>query len=195
LPRSNFVGYAQVDIKPLAKALINRFSSFADVLFAPPAKLFDLLGLGEHSVVALKPVQAAALRLAQAEVMHRPVVNNTKRLMANLWAMLSREPIEQIRILFRDTRNRLIGDEAQAPGSVNHTPVYPREVIKRALELHATALILVHNHPSGNPTPSRQDLETEIANAGAIMSIRVHDHFIVGNGNMYSFREHGHLDG
>jgi len=190
-----FFAQPKGDTKPLAKALINQFGSFANVLFVPPQKLLEQPGLGEHSVSALKLVQAAALRLARAEVMDRPVVNNHERLMAYLSAVLSREPIEQFRVLFLDSRNRLIADEAQARGSVNHTPVYPREVIKRALELHATALILVHNHPSGDPTPSRQDLEmtAEIEDAGAFMSIRLHDHFIIGQGQTYSFRAHGHL--
>ncbi len=192
-----FFAQPKGDTKPLAKALINRYGSFANVLFVSAPKLLEAPGLGEHSVAALKLVQAAALRLARAEVIDRPVVNNHERLMAYLSAVLSREPIEQFRVLFLDSRNRLIADEAQARGSVNHTPVYPREVIKRALELHATALILVHNHPSGDPTPSRQDLEmtAEIEEAGAIMSITVHDHFIIGQGQQYSFRAHGHLGG
>jgi DNA repair protein RadC len=190
-----FFAQPKGDTKPLAKALINRYGSFANVMFVPSDKLLETPGLGEHSVAALKLVQASALRLARAEVMDRPVVNNHERLMAYLSAVLSREPIEQFRVLFLDSRNRLIADEAQARGSVNHTPVYPREVIKRALELHATALILVHNHPSGDPTPSRQDLEmtSEIEDAGAIMSIRVHDHFIIGQGKQYSFKANGHL--
>jgi DNA repair protein RadC len=190
-----FFAQPKGDTKPLAKALINQHGSFANVLFVPAQKLLETPGLGEHSVAALKLVQASALRLARAEVMDRPVVNNHERLMDYLSAVLSREPIEQFRVLFLDSRNRLIADEAQARGSVNHTPVYPREVIKRALELHATALILVHNHPSGDPTPSRQDLEmtAEIEDAGAIMSIRVHDHFIIGQGKQYSFKANGHL--
>src|SRR6185312_11811550 len=115
-------------------------------------------GLGEAGVAALKAVQAAALRLVRAEVMNRPVLDNWDRLMDYLNAVLSREKIEQFRVLFLDNRNRLVADEAQARGTVNHTPVYPREVVKRALELHATALILVHNHPSGDPTPSQEDV-------------------------------------
>ena len=110
-------------------------------------------------MAALKLVQAAALRLARAEVINRPVMGNWDRLMAYLTACLAREPVEQFRVLFLDTRNRLLADEAQGRGTVNHTPVYPREVVKRALELHATALILVHNHPSGDPTPSAADLD------------------------------------
>ncbi|MFC7737354.1 RadC family protein [Roseomonas sp. GCM10028921] len=147
-------------------------------------------GLGEHSVSALKLVQAAPPRLAKAEAMEQPVLNNWDRLLAYLNAAISREKIEQFRILFLDSKNRLIADEAQAKGTANHTPVYPREVIKRALELHATALILVHNHPSDYPTPSRADIEmtAEIKKAGAIFSVVVHDHLIIGNGRHLSFR-------
>ena len=162
---------------------------------APQAVLMETRGLGVHSVAALKLVQAAALRLAKAEVMDTPVLNNWDRLITYLNAAISREKIEQFRILFLDSKNRLIADEAQARGTVNHTPVYPREVMKRALELHATALILVHNHPSGDPTPSRADIEMtrEIRVAGEIFSVVVHDHLIIGNGRHLSFRREGLL--
>jgi DNA repair protein RadC len=183
------------DTKPLAKALINRFGSFAAVLAAPQQTLLETRGLGPHSVAALKLVQAAAIRLSRAEVIERPVLNNWDRLMDYLHAVLAREKIEQFRVLFLDAKNRLIADEAQARGTVNHTPVYPREVVKRALELHATALILVHNHPSGDPTPSRADIEMtrEIRQAAAILSITLHDHIIIGNGRWLSFRQEGLL--
>ncbi|MFN7001071.1 RadC family protein [Elioraea tepidiphila] len=183
------------DTKPLAKALINRFGSFAGVLAAPQQALLDTRGLGPHSVAALKLVQAAAIRMSRAEVMDRPVLNNWDRLIDYLHAVMAREKIEQFRVLFLDAKNRLIADEAQARGTVNHTPVYPREVVKRALELHATALILVHNHPSGDPTPSRADIEMtrEIRQAAAVLSITLHDHLIVGNGRFLSFRQEGLL--
>ena len=183
------------DTKPLAKALINRFGSFAGVLAAPQQTLLDTRGLGPHSVAAIKLVQAAAIRMSRAEVMERPVLSNWDRLIDYLHAVMAREKIEQFRVLFLDPKNRLIADEAQARGTVNHTPVYPREVVKRALELHATALILVHNHPSGDPTPSRADIEMtrEIRQAAAILSITLHDHLIVGNGRFLSFRQEGLL--
>jgi DNA repair protein RadC len=183
------------DTKSLAKALINRFGSFAGVLAAPQQALLDTRGLGPHSVAALKLVQAAAIRMSRAEVMDRPVLNNWDRLIDYLHAVMAREKIEQFRVLFLDAKNRLIADEAQARGTVNHTPVYPREVVKRALELHATALILVHNHPSGDPTPSRADIEMtrEIRQAAAVLSITLHDHLIVGNGRFLSFRQEGLL--
>ena len=190
-----FFAFKTGDTKPLAKALINQYGSFAGVLAASQAELLATRGLGEHSVAALKLVQAAALRLAKADVMEQPVLNNWDRLIAYLSAALSREKVEQFRILFLDSKNRLIADEAQAKGTVNHTPVYPREVIRRALDLHATALILVHNHPSGDPTPSRADIEMtkEIRTAGEIFSVVVHDHLIIGKGRHLSFRREGLL--
>ena len=154
-----FFAQPKGDTKPLAKALVNRFGSFANVLAAPQKELFGAPGLGVHSISALKLVHAAALRLARAEIIEQPVLNNWDRLMDYLTAVLAREKIEQFRVLFLDNRNRLLADEAQARGTINHTPVYPREVVKRALELHASALILVHNHPSGDPSPSRDDIE------------------------------------
>jgi DNA repair protein RadC len=190
-----FFAFKNGDTKPLAKRLINEHGSFARVMAAPAAKLLESQGLGPHSVAALKLVQAAALRMMQAEVAEQPVLNNWDRLIGYLNAALAREKVEQFRVLFLDPKNRLIADEAQARGTVNHTPVYPREVVKRALELHATALILVHNHPSGDPTPSRADLEMtrQIQDAAAVLEIVVHDHLILGNGRYTSFRREGLL--
>jgi DNA repair protein RadC len=190
-----FFAFRTGDTKPLAKALINRYGSFAAVLAAPQKELLETRGLGPHSVAALKLVQAAALRMARAEVIEKPVLNNWDRLMDYLTAALAREKIEQFRVLFLDSKNRLIADEAQARGTVNHTPVYPREVVKRALELHATALILVHNHPSGDPTPSRADVEmtAEVKAAAMVLGIALHDHLILGNGRWTSFRREGLL--
>jgi DNA repair protein RadC len=183
------------DTKPLARALLARFGSFAGVIAAPIPDLLSVEGIGEAAVAALKSVQAAALRLMRAEVIDQPVLNNWDRLLAYLGAELSRERVEQFRVLFLDNRNRLLADEAQQRGTVNHTPVYPREVAKRALELHATALILVHNHPSGDPTPSRDDIAMteQIRAAAAALSIVLHDHIIVGNGRWLSFRKEGLL--
>ncbi len=191
-----FFAFKRGDTKPLAKALINRFGSFADVLAAPQQVLLDTPGLGPHSVAAIKLVQAAAVRLAHAEVKDRPLLNNWDRLIDYLTAVMARENIEQFRVLFLDPRNKLIKDEAQARGTVNHTPVYPREVVKRALELNATALILVHNHPSGDPTPSRDDIEMthEVQHAARVLSLVLHDHIIVGHGKWLSFRREGLLE-
>jgi DNA repair protein RadC len=190
-----FLALPRRDTKPIARALLSRFGSFANAIAAPVQELRQVEGLGEAGIAALKTVQGAALRLSRAEIMERPVLNNWDRLLAYLSAAMTRERVEQFRILFLDTRNRLIADEQQARGTVNHTPVYPREVVKRALELQATALILVHNHPSGDPTPSRADLDMtqEIKAAAGSLGIVLHDHLVMGNGRHLSFRREGLL--
>lgn len=190
-----FLALPRRDTKPIARALVGRFGSFAAAISASLPELRGVEGLGEAGAAALKLVQAAAHRLVRAEVKDRPVLADWPRLMDYLGAMLARERVEQFRILFLDSRNRLLADEGQARGTVNHTPVYPREVVKRALELHATAIILVHNHPSGDPAPSREDIEmtTAIVGAAQALSLVVHDHVIVGNGRWFSFRREGLL--
>jgi DNA repair protein RadC len=190
-----FLALPRRDTKPIARALLSKFGSFAAAISAPEAELLGIQGLGEAGAAALKTVQAAAQRLAKAEVIYRPILSNWDRLMEYLQSVLARERIEQFRILFLDNRNRLLADEPQSRGTVNHTPVYPREVVKRALELHATAVILVHNHPSGDPSPSDDDIAMtkEIKRAAAALSIVVHDHVIVGNGQWLSFRRLGLL--
>ena len=195
IERVLFLALPRRDTKPIARALIARFGSYAAAISAPVPELLGIEGLGEAGAAALKIVQAAAQRLAKAEVLYRPVLSNWDRLMEYLQAGLAREKVEQFRILFLDNRNRLLADEAQARGTVNHTPVYPREVVKRALELHATAIILVHNHPSGDPAPSQDDIDTtrEIKKAAATLSVVLHDHIIVGNGQWLSFRKTGLL--
>ncbi len=181
------------DTKPIARLLLAQFGSFARVIAAPVQELLAVEGLGEAGAATLKSVQAAALRLMRAELIDQPVLTNWDRLLGYLNAAVSREPVEQFRVLFLDNRNRRLADEAQQRGTVNHTPVYPREVVKRALELHATALILVHNHPSGDPTPSRDDIAMtqHIKAAAAALSIVLHDHIIIGNGQWFSFRKEG----
>ncbi|GGJ43620.1 RadC family protein [Neoroseomonas lacus] len=188
-----FLALPRRDTKPVARALLARFGSFANALAAPLTDLREVEGLGEAGAAALRTVQGAALRLARAEIIDRPVLDNWDRLIGYLTAVLSREKVEQFRVLFLDTRNRLIADEAQTRGTVNHTPVYPREVVRRALELQATALILVHNHPSGDPTPSRADcaMTQEVKAAAAVLGIVLHDHLVVGNGRHLSFRREG----
>ena len=190
-----FIALPRVDTKTLSKTLIARFGSYAGVIAAPREELLEVRGIGESAVATLKIVQLAAQRLARAEVLDRPVLNNWDRLMDYLHVMMARDRVEQFRVLFLDTRNRLLADEAQGRGTVNHTPVYPREVVKRALELKATAMILVHNHPSGDPTPSRDDLEMtqEIKRAASALSITLHDHVIIGNGSWLSFKQEGLL--
>jgi DNA repair protein RadC len=190
-----FLALPRRDTKPLARALIARFGSYAGAIAAPAEELRLVEGLGDAGLAALKTVQGAALRLARAEVRGQPVLNSWERLVDYLTAMLARERTEQFRVLFLDAKNRLIADEAQARGTVNHTPVYPREVVKRALELGATALILVHNHPSGDPTPSRADIgmTAEVKAAATALGIALHDHLVIGNGRHVSLRREGLL--
>ena len=170
------------DIKPLAKALIATFGSFAEVLAAPPQRLKEIEGLGEAAITDLKIVHAAASRLARGAVKKRPLLASWSSVLDYCRTAQAFADKEQFRILFLDKRNGLIADEVQGTGTVDHTPVYPREVVKRALELSATAIILVHNHPSGDPTPSRADIQMTqaIIEVAKPLGIAVHDHLIVG---------------
>jgi DNA repair protein RadC len=190
-----FLALPRRDAKPIARRLIARFGSFAAAISAPLGDLRMVDGIGDAGAAALKTVQAAAILLVRAEVSDLPVLENWDRLMDYLAATMARDRIEQLRILFLDSRNRLLADEVQTRGTVNHTPVYPREVVRRALELHATAIILVHNHPSGDPRPSKADIDLthDINNATAALSILLHDHVIIGNGSWWSFRREGLL--
>jgi DNA repair protein RadC len=190
-----FANYPRVDTKPVAKALIARFGSLAGVLAARPAELQEVEKVGPGAAATIKAAQAAALRLLRAEAKAQPLLNNWDRLTGYLHAALAREKVEQFRVLFLDTRNQLLADEVQARGTVNHTAAYPREVVKRALELGATAVILVHNHPSGDPTPSRADIAMtrEVKVAADALGITLHDHLIIGNGRHLSFRREGLL--
>ncbi len=190
-----FLALPRRDTKPIARALLSRFGSFAGSIAADITDLRGIDGLGDAGVAALKTVQAAALRLVRAEVRDRPVLTHWSALLDYLAAAMARDRVEQFRVLFLDNKNRLIADEAQSRGTVNHTPVYPREVVKRALELHASALILAHNHPSGDPAPSPDDIAMtrEIKAAADALGLVLHDHVIVGNGQTVSFRAQGLL--
>lgn len=190
-----FLALPRRDTKPIARVLLARFGSYANVISAPVADLLGIEGLSEAGVSSLKLVQAAAQRLAKAEILNRPVLSNWDQLMSYLQVVLGREKVEQFRVLYLDNRNRLLADVLQSKGTVNHTPVYPREVIKQALELHAVALILVHNHPSGDPSPSDADIKMtrEIKEAANALSLLLHDHVIVGNGKTLSLRKAGLL--
>jgi DNA repair protein RadC len=170
------------DVKPLAKALIATFGSFAEVVSAPRPRLREIDGLGEAAIAEIKIVQAAANRLARGEVKKRTVLSSWSAVLDYCRTTMAFADKEQFRVLFLDKRNQVIADEVQQTGTVDHTPVYPREVIKRALELSATALILVHNHPSGDPTPSRADIQMTqaIVEIAKPLGISVHDHIIVG---------------
>ena len=183
------------DVKPLAKELLKRFGGVAEVLSAPVERLVEVNGMGEATALELKIVHAALVRLAQARVLDRPVISSWNELLAYCRAAMADEKTELFRILFLDRKNILIADEVQQRGTVDHTPVYPREVVKRALELSASALILVHNHPSGDPTPSRADIEmtNQIVKAAGALNIRVHDHLVIGRKSEASFKGLGLL--
>lgn len=170
------------DTKPLAKALLAKFGSFAEVINADDARLKEVSGVGQAVVTELKVVRASALRMMKSEIMNRPILNSWSSVVEYCRAAMGYEKKEQFRIIFLDKRNRIIADEVQQEGTVDHTPVYIREIIKRALELAATAIILVHNHPSGDPTPSNADVEMtkKIIIAAKNIGISVHDHIIVG---------------
>jgi DNA repair protein RadC len=185
-----FRAIPQRDVKPLAKDLIAKFGSFAEAISAAPARLAEIKGIGSAAITELRIVQAAANRLARGQVRKRPVLSSWSSVLDYCRTTMAFAEKEQFRVLFLDKRNQLIVDELQQVGTVDHTPVYPREVVKRALELSATALILVHNHPSGDPTPSHADIEmtqTIIKVAGPL-GIAVHDHIVVGKEGHASFR-------
>jgi DNA repair protein RadC len=185
----------RADVKPLAKELLDRFGSLGEVLSAEPSALGALKGVGDAAVVALKVVHAAGLRLARQQVMHTNVISSWDQLLDYCKAAMGYEKVEQLRILFLDAKNVLIADEVQQRGTVNHTPIYPREVVKRALDLSASAFILVHNHPSGDPTPSREDIEMtkKMRAASEQLGIALHDHVIIGKNSHVSFKALGLL--
>jgi DNA repair protein RadC len=170
------------DVKPLAKALLAKFGSFSEAIAAPKERLREVRGLGEAAIAEIKTIQAAASRLAHGQVKARHVLSSWSNVLDYCRTVMAYGEREEFRILFLDKRNHLIADEQQQVGTVDHTPVYPREVVKRALELSATALILVHNHPSGDPTPSRADIQMTqaIIDVAGPLGIAVHDHIIVG---------------
>ena len=185
-----FSALPRQDTKPIAKALLQRFGSFSAALAAPRERLKEIDGLSDISVDTLKAVHAAIIRYHRAELDQRRLLDSWAQVIDYLQASMEHSAIEQFRILFLDKKNGLIADEIQQSGTVDHTPVYPREIIRRALEHSATALILVHNHPSGDPTPSRADIEMtrKIIEIATPLGIEVHDHIIVGLRNNVSFR-------
>ena len=178
------------DVKPLAKGLMARFGSYAEVLAARPERLAEVAGLGESAILELKIVEAAARRLAQSSIEKRRNLGSSSAVLDYCRTAMAFIDHEEFRILFLDKKNQLLGDEVQGVGTVDHAPVYPREVMRRALELSATALILVHNHPSGDPEPSTADIAMtmQIAALGKALNIVVHDHLIIGRQGHASFR-------
>jgi DNA repair protein RadC len=178
------------DVKPLARLLLDTFGDINRVVTAPAARLAAIPGVGEAVIQELKLIEAVAQRMARSRIMHRPVLSSWDALLDYCHTAMAHRETEQFRILFLDRKNVLIADEEQSQGTVDHVPVYPREVVKRALELNASALILVHNHPSGDPTPSEADIAmtAQIQEAAAVLGITLHDHLIVGKSREVSFR-------
>jgi len=185
-----FRAIARRDVKPLAKALIARFGSYAETVAARPERLREVEGLSEAAIVEIKLVEAAAKRLARGALQKRPVLSSFMEVLDYCRTAMAFSEREEFRILFLDKRNALIADEVQGVGTIDHTPVYPREIIRRALELGSSALILAHNHPSGDPTPSSADIRMtkDIAAIAQPFGITVHDHLIVGRHGHASFR-------
>ena len=183
------------DVKPLARALLDEFGDFNRVVAAVPARLMMVKGVGDAVVQELKIVEAAAQRMMRARVMNRPLLSSWDALLDYCHTAMAHRETEQFRILFLDRKNVLIADEEQAKGTVDHVPVYPREVVKRGLELNASALILVHNHPSGDPTPSQADISMtlQVQEAALVLGITLHDHLIIGKSRELSFRAAGYL--
>jgi len=183
----------RADVKPIANALLSKFDNLNHVLAASEVQLKSVNGVGDAVVSDIKLIETIAHRMTRARVMKREIISSWDALLDYCHSKMAHRSTEQFRILFLDTKNTLIADEEQAKGTVNHVPVYPREVVKRALELNASAIILVHNHPSGDPTPSQSDLDmtAQIDNACRALSIVLHDHLIIGHNTEISFRSEG----
>lgn len=189
------LGIPQKDVKPLAKDLLARFGGFAEVMNADATTLMEVPGVKENAAAAIKIVGAAARRLARIEVLDRPILSSWDKLLDYCHINLAHLAVEQFHLLFLDRKNGLIADEMQQKGTIDHTPLYPREVVKRALDLNASAIILVHNHPSGDPTPSRADIDItrQVEDAAKAVGIAVHDHLVIGKTGHTSFRAMGLL--
>lgn len=183
------------DVKPLARRLLDTFGDFNRVVTAAIPRLMMVKGVGEAVVQELKIVEASAQRMMRARVMNRPVLSSWDALLDYCHTAMAHRETEQFRLLYLDRKNVLIADEEQGRGTVDHVPVYPREVVKRALELNASALILVHNHPSGDPTPSEADISMtlQVQDAARVLGIVLHDHLIIGKSRELSFRSQGYL--
>ena len=183
------------DVKPLAKDLIDKFGSFAVVVSAPVERLTEVKGISEKTALDLSFIKAAATKLGQQSVMDKPILSSWTALLNYVRSVMQFEGKEQFRVLFLDRKNRLIADEILGQGTVDRAPVYPREVIKRALDLNSTAIILTHNHPSGDPTPSQSDIKmtNSIVDAAKAIGVVVHDHLIIGRNDITSFKSEGLL--
>ncbi|MGH1398141.1 MAG: RadC family protein [Alphaproteobacteria bacterium] len=188
-----FMAIPRRDVKPLAKALLAQFGSLPEIMAASPTQLTKINGISENTAAGLKGINALASRLLRQDLEGKPVLNNWTRLMDYCHATMAHETREHFRILFLNKKNELIGDEIQGSGTVDHTPAYPREIMKRSLELGATALILMHNHPSGDPKPSQADIDMthQVIRAAQPFNITIHDHIIISRGGYTSMKNEG----
>jgi len=189
------VAMPQRDVKPIAKKLLKSFGSLNAIISAPSETLSQIDSISENSVAAIKSVFAISERTTKQELMEKPLLSNWKQLIVYCHMSMDFETKEHFRVLFLNKKNRLLDDEIQFSGTVDHTPAYPREIVKRALEIGATAMILVHNHPSGDPKPSPMDIEMTkmIVDAASPLNIAIHDHIIISRGNHFSFKKEGLL--
>ncbi|WP_106205253.1 RadC family protein [Aliiruegeria haliotis] len=190
-----FDAIPRIDVKPLAKRLLATFGDLNGVIAAPEARLMRVEGVVPKVFYQLRLAQAFAHRMARAKVLQRPVLSSWDTLMEYCKTVMAHRETEQFRVLYLDRKNTLVADEAQAEGTVDHVPVYPREIVKRALELNASAVILVHNHPSGDPTPSNEDIvmTDRISDSCRAVGITIHDHVVIGKEEDASFRQMGYL--
>lgn len=191
----SYAPWPRGDVAPLAERLIDTFGDFNRALSAPIARLIEVDGMDQSLAQDLKIIEASAHRLARTRIMQRPVISSWNAVIDYCHTTMANSETEQFRVLYLDRKNTLIADEEQARGTVDHVPVYPREVVKRALEINASALILVHNHPSGDPTPSEADIAMthQIRDAAEVLAIQIFDHLIIGKSKETSFRAEGYL--
>jgi DNA repair protein RadC len=190
-----YAAIPRADTKPLAKRLLAHFGGFAKLAHASPNELARVGGMGEAAIAAIKTIHAAAERLLKEEASNGPVIQSWTALLDYCRVCMGHRKIEEFRVLFLNNKHALIADEVQQTGTVNHAPVYPREVVKRALDLSASAIILAHNHPAGDPTPSKEDIQItkQIVAAAAALGLAVHDHLIIAGSKHYSFKSNGLL--
>lgn len=188
-----FASNPRGDTKPLAKQLIERFDNLAGVLNASVIELEKIKGLGDSAIGAIKTAQVCGIRMLQQQVLNKPVISSWKELLDYCYAKMAHRKTEEVRILFLDSKNQLIADEQSQEGTIDHAPVYAREIVKRALELHASAIIMVHNHPAGDPEPSREDvtITKTVQKALASVDIELHDHLIIGREGHKSLKSSG----
>lgn len=185
-----FLAIPRGDVKPIAKDLLKKFGGLPTILAASPDELTQVSGIGESAALALKSMQAIALRMLKQEVIGKPILGSWRQVLDYCQAAMAHEKTEQVRLMFVDAKNQLIAEEVQKAGTVDHTPIYAREVVKKALHHHANAVILVHNHPTGDPSPSKEDISItkELAKALDIVGISLHDHIIIGKGDHVSMK-------